>query len=101
MLKKIKAYFVKRKQLKAQKEQMIKMERYYRTLQCGVALINFIYNDLEKMKKNQCNRHQRRRFEKTIAQQGKFSKEMIDYYSKHIDKILQQIEEQKNKGKKK
>ena len=101
MIQKIKQFIAKRKQLKAQKKQMLKMEKYYRTLRCGVALINFIYQDLEKMKKNQLNRHQRRRFEKTIAQSGKFSKEMIDHYAKHIDKILEQVDKQKNKGKKK
>jgi len=68
-------------------------QKYYDDLQKGYRFIQFIYDDIERAKKQQVNRAQRRRFEKKIKS-GRFSREMIDEYGKKIVEINQFIKEQ-------
>jgi len=91
MFKKVKAYFAKKKTDKAQEEQMDKTKEYYTLLKQGSLFIKFIQDDLKKAKSNM-NRHQRRRFEKTLIK-GEITPEMIDYYKDQIDNILKYLEQ--------
>ena len=101
MLKKIKNWLNRKKQTKAQREKMIKMQEYYKILKCGAVLIDYIYKDLEKQKKDHMNRHRRRRFEKSLKHDGKYNEEIVKYYSQQIDTILKQVNESLNPPKKK
>jgi len=78
---------------KFQKErrQIRTAQLYYETLRAGGMLIRFIYEDLKRAETQELNRHQRRRFEHEISKEGKFSAEMIEYYSKKIDTILKVV----------
>ena len=96
MIKKIKEYFTKKKQAKLQKDKLLKTQKYYHLIRTGATFIKFVYDDLEKMKKLKMNRPQRRRWEKLIAEKGKFSSEMIEFYSKKIDEILAEVERRLN-----
>lgn len=84
MLNKIKSYLAKRKQLKAEMQ-------YYKLLGEGGLFIQYIHSDLEAMKQRNYNRDQRRRFEKQLKQDGKFSSEMVDYYINKVDVILEHL----------
>ncbi len=95
MIKKIKEFIAKRKQLNQQKEQLKKMKEYYQIVQNGAYFLRFIYDDLAKMKKEQFNRKQRRRFVVQLEQKGQFNREIIDFYSKRVDEILTNINNQK------
>lgn len=77
------------------KQKLKQQKKYYQLLQEGALFLNFIYQDLQREKKN-INRHQRRRFEKELYKDGKFSPEMIEFYSKKLDVILNWIKTQKN-----
>ena len=92
MFKKLKAKIAQRNQLK-------KMQKYYKILQSGALFIDFIRKDL-KEKKNAMNRHQRRRFEKTLMK-GDLTPEIINHYSHRVDAILKSINAQLNPPKKK
>ena len=84
MLNKIKSYLAKRKQLKAEMQ-------YYKLLAEGGLFIKYIHSDLEAMKQRNYNRDQRKRFEKQLKQDGKFSSEMVDYYINKVDIILEHL----------
>lgn len=92
MLKKIKDFIEKRKQLNKQKQ-------YYDLVARGGLFLKFIYNDLEQIKNQQINRNVRRRFTKDLKNEGRFSKEMISYYANKVDSILLYIESQSIKNK--
>lgn len=92
MLKKIKLWIEKKKQLQAQKQQLIKMQKYYHLLRSGATFIKYIQDDFKKAETNKMNRHQRRRFEREISKEGKFSPEIIEHYKNQIDKVLSDIE---------
>jgi len=100
MFKKIKAFIQKQKQKKAQKTQLDKMEKYYLLLREGSMFLNYVSKEIEKEQSN-LNRHQRRRWQKELTKNGKFSKEIIEYYVKKVDAILISIERQKEQLKKK
>ena len=96
LIEKIKAWFRVRKQAKEQLVQAKKTEEYYKLLKSGATFLEFIYNDLEKMKKQSLNRKQRRRWEKQLQEKGKFSAEMITHYHQHVDKVLMYLDKQIN-----
>ena len=82
------------KEAEAKKIQVTEsQQKYYDDLQRGYRFLQFIYDDIEKMKKHQVNRALRRRFEQKLAK-GSFSKEMVDEYGKKIVEIHQFIKEQ-------
>ena len=99
-MKKLKEFFAKRKQAKAQKAQLEKTKKYYEILRSGAMVLQYIHKDLVKSQ-NAMNRHQKRRFEKELTKQGKFSPEVVEYYRNEFEKILKYIELQKAKQPKK
>ena len=54
--------------------------------------LKFIYADIEQMKKQQVNRHTRRRFEKALNDKGTLTEEMVKYYSQKTETILAYID---------
>lgn len=78
-----------------QKEQLAKKQKAYEMLQQGAYFIKFIYDDIERQKKEQLNRPQRRRFEKELRK-GIFSKELVEVYLGKIDVALDWIEKNIN-----
>jgi hypothetical protein len=94
MIKRIKEYFAKKEQLKKQTAELQKMQKYYEGLRHGALFIQAIQNDLKKQGTN-INRHQRRRFEKTLVK-GEFSPEMVEYYKNNIEKILIDVDKKLN-----
>jgi len=101
MIKKIKNYIQKFKQKNEQKDKLKNAQEYYKILQSGALFLKFIEQDLAQMKKQQVNRQLRRRFDKSLHEKGKFSKEMIEHYSIKVNNILNYINEQLNSSKKK
>ena len=97
MLKKIKQYFIKVKQSKTQKVELKKMQKYYDYLRAGATFIQFIRQDLVKGQ-SQMNRHQRRKMQKTLVK-GELTDELIQHYSKEVDRILQEINTRLNSSK--
>jgi len=93
----IKAYFKKLKDKKAKKEQLAKTKQYYEILRSGASFLKFIKEDLEKQKKNQLNRTQRRRIEKQLAQKGEINQEIVEFYSKRVKEILEFIKKEQEK----
>lgn len=91
MLKKIKQYVAKRKNLKKQTTELKKMEKYYNHLRCGLAFIQFVQSDL-KNQANKMNRATRRRLQKTVLK-GELTEELINYYKERIDHVLKNVEE--------
>ncbi len=79
-------------------EQLAKLnqqkEFFYRLRQGGTFL-KFIYNDIERQKKENLNRPQRRRFEKELKK-GVFSKELVEIYTAKCAEIEAYIDEQVN-----
>lgn len=99
MIKKVKDFFAKREQKKREKEELKKYQKYFTLLREGATFVTFIQDDLEKMKKSKMNRSQRRRWEKQIAQQGKFSPEMVQYYKGKVDEVLAEVDRRLNQPK--
>lgn len=87
----------KQKVKKAEKEKkdLIKKQKTYIMLQQGAYFMKFIYNDIERMKKDFMNRTQRRRFTKELRK-GIFSPELIDVYLGKIDQAVDWIEKNLN-----
>jgi len=100
MLTKIKNYLAKRKQIKAENFKLKQMKKYYETLKNGAVFLQFIRQDIEKMKKTNYNRAQRRRFEKSLYEKGSFSEEIITHYEGQVDKILNYLAKQEENKKK-
>jgi hypothetical protein len=78
-----------------QKEKLEQQRKFFYNLRKGANFLKFIYNDIERQKKDHLNRAQRRRFEKELRK-GNFSKELIEIYSARIEEIEKYIEEQMN-----
>jgi len=96
----VKSFFkelFKKKEVKQDEAKKIQVtesqQKYYNDLQRGYRFIQFIYDDIDRAKKQQVNRAQRRRFEKKLKS-GRFSREMVDEYGKKIIDINQFIKEQ-------
>ena len=85
----------KKKEVKSSGKMQIteSQQKYYDDLQKGYRFLQFIYEDLERQKKQQANRKQRRRFEKKLGE-GRFSREMVDQYGKRVVEINQFIKDQ-------
>ena len=92
MLKKINQWIEKKKQKQKKKLDLIKARKYYKIIQSGGLFLKFIYADIEQMKKNQVNRHMRRRFEKALNDKGTLTEEMVTYYSRKTETILAYID---------
>lgn len=82
-----------------QYQQLKKMKKFYKIIKQGAWFLEYILQDLDKQKKQQLNRAQRRRFEKTLKD-GQISREMIEHYSKKIDQVFTYIKMQKKMNKK-
>lgn len=101
MIKFIKTKLADIKRKQNDKRKLKNMQQYYMYLKCGALFLEYINKDLDKQKEKNLNRHARRRWEKEIAKDGKFSREMIEYYSQKIDVIKSSIEFQLNPKKQK
>lgn len=97
MIEKVKKFLDTYKQKLMRKKKLDKAQEYYKILQSGALFLKFIRQDMERMKKQNYNRNQRRRFEKQIAQKGEFSNEIIEHYSKQVDIVLANIQKEKDK----
>ena len=98
MFKKVKELLVK---LKAKREEKVKaknMQDYYKKLQNGALVLQYIHKDMAEQKKKM-NRQQRRRFDVEMSKKGKFSIEVINRYMTQINQINAYID--KKLGKKK
>jgi len=91
MLKAIKNFFQKRKQLKLQKAQMKKAQVYYKLIQSGGMFLKYVDEDLKKQESGM-NRAGKRRFRREIAHEGKFSREIVERYQDKVDNVLEYIE---------
>lgn len=104
MIKLIKSKMEKWKKQKEAKIKLKNAQRYYKILKAGSLFLEFIRKDMDAMKQQKLNRHQRRRFEKQISEKGQFSEEIIVHYTKKVDEVLKYIEnklqEDKNKSQK-
>jgi len=89
-LKAVKKYFADKKQTKAQKAELTKMKEYYTRLRCGAEFIKAIQTDLANQQ-NKMNRHERRRFQKTLVK-GEFTPELVNFYKNNLDKILVSVD---------
>jgi len=98
MWQKIKVWFEAKKQSKKHNIEMKKMKDYYEKLQCGALFLSFVHQEFAKQKK-QMNRPERRRWEASLVKKGQFSREIVEYYMKHIDKITANINKELEKRK--
>lgn len=78
-----------------QKAKLNQQREFFYRLRQGATFLKFIYNDIERQKKEHLNRTQRRRFEKELRK-GNFSKELIEVYTEKIAEIEAYIETQMN-----
>ena len=90
MIKRIKEILVQIKQRKTQIVEHEKMKKYYRRLQQGALVLQYIHNDMEQHKKKM-NRAERRRYDVSLKHDGKFSAEIIQKYATHFDKMSEYI----------
>ena len=90
MIKKIKEFFRKKRDAKRSYE-------YFMTLKQGAAFLKFIYDDLEKQKKGNFNRDQRRRIERHLKDNGKINAEIVQHYASKVDSILAYIQKEMKK----
>lgn len=90
-------FLEKLKRKKQEKNQIQQQKKYYEILRSGALFLQFINQDLQKMKKNKMNRPQRRRFEKSLRQKGTFTPELIDHYKQRIEDILKWVNQNENK----
>ena len=91
MFKKVKEFFIKRKQNKEQKTELLKMKDYHTKLQNGALFLQYIYTDMAKQQKNM-NRTQRRRIDTELKHKGKFSEETIRRYMTQVSEINKYID---------
>jgi len=77
--KKVKEFIAKKKLEERQK-------KYATLLQAGGLFLQWVYKDIEDSEKH--GRSEKRRFEHSLGDKGKFSKEMCDYYFKRLEEIL-------------
>lgn len=75
--------------------QLKKQREFFFRMRQGGYFLKFIYNDIERQKKEHLNRPQRRRFEKELRK-GVFSKELVEVYTAQIEQIEAFIESQLN-----
>ena len=92
-----KKWLQKRKEKQKAIQEMQKAKKYYQLIKNGLLFLDFVNQDITKMKKSKLNRSQRRRFEKQLKSEGKLNDEMLRYYATKIDNILEYIEKQSKK----
>lgn len=85
----------KAKEAEKQKIQLEKKKKAYQMLQTGAYFMKFIFDDIERQKKDHMNRPQRRRFTKELRK-GIFSKELVDVYASKIDQAMEWIDSNLN-----
>ena len=83
-----------KKELTAEERiQLEQKKKAFEEFKRGALLLKYILQDIEKQKRQQYNRTQRRRFEKELNK-GYISKELFDHYSAQIDVISEWIDNQ-------
>jgi len=95
MIKKIKQYLKEKKEKKAKLVEMQKYQKYYELLQSGQLFIEFVIKDIELSKKNNMNRHERRRIEADLMKKGKITPEIVAYYKVRIQQVFKYIDQQR------
>jgi hypothetical protein len=95
MLKKIQTWIDKKQKEQAEKKKLIQLQKYYKVVQGGALFLQFIKQDIDKMKTNQANRHMRRRFEHSLDK-FELTEEIVENYKEQIDNVLKYINEQLN-----
>lgn len=83
-----------------EEQELARSRRFYELLKIGAFFNSFVYKDLEKVMNQDMDRVTRKRIEKAMKK-GKYTKEMVDHYSKQIDKILIFITQEEKKCKEK
>lgn len=96
MLQKLHSWLVKKQQDQKKKIELIKAKEYYKVIRSGALFLQFIKADIEQMKKQQINRHMRRRFE-TSLDKFELNEEIVQYYKAKIDNVLNYIKIQMNR----
>jgi hypothetical protein len=96
MLQKIQTWLQKKQDELKKKEELLKAQKYYNYVKAGGAFIQFVQQDIAKMKKEKMNHDQRRRFEKELNDKGIMSPELVQFYQMKIDQILSQINQRMN-----
>ncbi|MHA1738809.1 MAG: hypothetical protein ACTSWD_09505 [Candidatus Heimdallarchaeota archaeon] len=96
IITKIKTFFAKKKQTKAQKEKLAKAKEYYKMIQYGAMFMKFVSEDLSKQEKG-VNRATRRRMRLQLVKEGKFNSEIINFYQSRIDEGLAYIKKEQEK----
>jgi len=91
MLTLIKNYFAQKKAKKTQMAEHDKMKKYYERLQTGAIVLQYIHNDMEQQKKKM-SRHERRRMDKSLMHDGKFSAEIVGRYASHFKDMTKYID---------
>ena len=76
-----------------------KQKEYFKILQSGAYFLKFVEDDLNKQRKQQNNRPERRRIEKSIKK-GQINSDVINLYSTKIDEVLDYINERLNPSEK-
>lgn len=90
MIKAIKAYFQKRKDIKAQKAKLAEAKKYYETVRAGGLFLKYIKDDMKK-NSDGISRAQRRRTERSLEKKGEFNQEIVAHYQQNIENILTYI----------
>jgi len=78
-----------------QKTQMEKQKEFFQKIRLGGYFLQFVHEDLQRQKKAQGNRHQRRRLERELRK-GEISPELVNAYVAKIDMIMEYFEEKLN-----
>lgn len=94
MFKKWKERKAKAEQKKKEIEQLKKLQQYYGILRTGATFVQFVRDDLKRQGQD-LNRHDRRRFEKSLVK-GEFTEELVAHYKNKIEKILAEITKRLN-----
>lgn len=95
MIQKLNNWLKNREENRKKQNELKNAKKFYTFVKAGATFVKFIQEDL-KRNESEMNRHQRRRFEKEISENGMFSEEMVKYYSGKVDWILSEIEKKLN-----
>ena len=95
MFKKVEEYLKKKKEAIKQREQMKKVEAYYKMVKAGATFIQFVQQDIKK-NGEQMNRATRPRMEHDLNEKGVLSPELVNYYQQKIDWILMNVNQRLN-----
>jgi len=95
MFNKLQSWLKSREESIKKEQELRKAKRFYSFLKAGAAFSKFIQDDI-KRQENGMNRHQRRRFEVELNEQGVFSPELVSYYQQKIDWLLSEVDKRLN-----